>query len=461
MRGVDTDDGLAADDVAYLGSVAAAAAIRAGVPAAVEVPVWGGLVSLPTIGQFKVGGGGRVRLRHTAPDTLIDERSAPPAIPLRRHHSETDGTRVRWTIDDIDPYRAFDAVEQPTRLDHAEYEHWCRLLDEAWEILVRRHPGYAAELGDVDPVIVPVASGRGLVASSSSSSFGAIVVALPESAESLAETLVHELQHSKLNAVLDLVRLEEGATRLCYAPWRRDPRPLPGLLHGIYAFTSVVEFWRAQRLADPHDRHATFKFLYHREQVRAAVRSVTAMPELTEFGGRLVYAAQERLAACDTETVPGELTKTVALLLAVHRLSWRLRHLTSPTAHIEDLTRRRQAGGAPPERHDSLLAPNNRPEQTSILPRLLRAKALDSDQFAGMTADPGERALACGRHGEAIEAFAARITANPDDDAAWVGLLAATRTGDSRVPAEIVSQTYRRLGGAPDPVTLVDWFASG
>jgi uncharacterized protein len=61
-------------------------------------------------------------------------------------------------------------------------------------------------------------------------------------------TLTHEIQHVKLGALLDLVTLtlpDDG--RRYYAPWRDDPRPLGGLLHGVYAYLGVTEFWRRQR----------------------------------------------------------------------------------------------------------------------------------------------------------------------------------------------------------------------
>lgn len=469
-RGIVADDVPVTAELDYLGSVAAAAAIRAGVPASIHVPVWHGRVTLPTIGQFETGDDTvrRALVRHSGAGTRIefDDAGDVPAeeLPLRRHRSVAAGAEVWWTIDDIDPYRGFATAERPARLTPAEYAHWCELLDGAWAILVRQHGDYAAELAHVGPVIVPLSPSRGLVASSSSSSFGAIIVATPDSAAALAETLVHELQHSKLNAVLDLVPLEDGVPRLCYAPWRADPRPLPGLLHGIYAFMTVTEYWRRQRHADPDGVRAAFKFLYHREQVRGALRAVAAAPELTEFGTRLVDAVRARVAACETETVPAGLTSTVALLLAVHRSSWRLRHLAPPAGDVAESVRRWLAGGAPPHRCDPVLTPNNRGEhRTSPLPALLTAKALDPDQFAVLPADPGERALADGRRDEAARAFAARIAADPDDDGAWVGLVAATDGAEEHVPVETLLATYQRLratGHTPDPATLAGWFAN-
>ena len=53
-------------------------------------------------------------------------------------------------------------------------------------------------------------------------------------APALAAALVHEVQHSKLNAVIDIVPLVRPGVghRRYYAPWRDDPRPPAGLLQG-------------------------------------------------------------------------------------------------------------------------------------------------------------------------------------------------------------------------------------
>jgi HEXXH motif-containing protein len=46
---------------------------------------------------------------------------------------------------------------------------------------------------------------------------------------------VHEVQHLKLAALLDIVTLTmPGEHDRYYAPWRDDPRPLSGLLQGTY-----------------------------------------------------------------------------------------------------------------------------------------------------------------------------------------------------------------------------------
>ncbi len=93
-------------------------------------------------------------------------------------------------------------------------------------------------------VIVPLERpSEGERSSSSPETFGAIALSRPRNATSLAVTLIHELQHLKLSAVIDLVMLtrpDDG--RRYYAPWRDDPRPVSGLLQGAYAYLGISGF---------------------------------------------------------------------------------------------------------------------------------------------------------------------------------------------------------------------------
>lgn len=453
------------DDVSAsvdLGGMAAAAAMRAGCDAVVDVPVRDGWAHLPSIGLLRVAGDdGTVRLR-IADSTAFTEsgsRAGLDVCALREHHSTSGGRSVRWIVDDIDPYRTFDAPEAPARLDAAEFAVWCARLDDAWERLVVEHPDHVAEVAAIEPVVVPVPPRGGLVATSSASAFGAFCLTPPASAAALAETVVHELQHSKLNALLDLVPLQKpGADRLCYAPWRRDPRPLGGLLHGIYAFTGVAEFWRARwwRKRAPD---AAFMTVHHREQVRAALTWLGAAPELTDLGARFVAAATARLAACDDVPVADEVAVVISLLGAENRLAWRLRHLRPPEAPVAELARRWHAGEPAPEDVDGgVPEPDHRQEAPSRLAALLTMRARYPERFAASShsARPGELELARGQYPEAAELFTARVRQDGTDDAAWTGLLLAAHA--ERLPPETVVATCRRLGAAADPRRIVDWF---
>ncbi|MFC6481384.1 HEXXH motif-containing putative peptide modification protein [Streptomyces goshikiensis] len=64
-----------------------------------------------------------------------------------------------------------------------------------------------------------------------------------------------------------------------WAPWRSDPRPLEGLLHGAYAHLALAGYW--QRAALYGARGAWAQHARIRAQVAAALPVIRACPELT------------------------------------------------------------------------------------------------------------------------------------------------------------------------------------
>ncbi len=140
---------------------------------------------------------------------------------------------------------------EPTgRLTPAQVAELRDTLHAAWPLL---SPASAAEIAAIVRVIVPYrAPDSGLVSTSSPQAFGTVAMSRQPDGYTCAETLVHETQHLKLCALLDLVQLtrpDDG--QRYYAPWRTDPRPASGLLQGAYAFLGVSGFWREQRRAAP------------------------------------------------------------------------------------------------------------------------------------------------------------------------------------------------------------------
>ncbi|GAA3300168.1 hypothetical protein GCM10020295_40210 [Streptomyces cinereospinus] len=104
---------------------------------------------------------------------------------------------------------------------------------------------------------------------------------------------MHEFQHIKLGALINLGPLTEPPPdpgppeELFYAPWRDDPRPLEGLLQGIYAFFGVARFWRAhRRTADAaYVPLAHFEFALWRAQVWSVLTEAHGHRLLTPLGG--------------------------------------------------------------------------------------------------------------------------------------------------------------------------------
>jgi HEXXH motif-containing protein len=307
-------------ELGYLNSLAAAAAVQAGLPVEIDVPVHDGFACLPTVGAIPVTDATVTTIRGR-PDGLV------PAI---RHQVEANGTSLNVHIEDSDPYREFGEPQPPQLLDAHQADAWRRQITDAWRLTTERHTAYAHELSTGLSTLVPIARSRRIAGASSRAAFGGLALSTKDDAAKLAEVLVHELQHSKLNAFLDLFPLvDDDSEARWHAPWRTDPRPLTGVLHGIYAFTSVVEFWHVERehLADPDaTRKAHLDFAYRRHQVREAIDNLDHADGLTKFGRRLIEAADLRITVCEKAEVPADIRREVARLTDKDRADWMRRN---------------------------------------------------------------------------------------------------------------------------------------
>jgi uncharacterized protein len=175
-----------------------------------------------------------------------------------------------------------------------EWQNWRRALAGAGLRLARLAPGYAqalhAGLRAVVPLCPPASGTRSATARQA---FGAVAVALPADRCRIDELLVHEFQHSKLFALCDLYELYDGAdTRRLRVPWRPDPRPVEGVLHGSYAHLALAQL---SKLRGPAGREA---WLRYRNWVYAACDALNETKALTPDGERFVegmqMAAQDR-----------------------------------------------------------------------------------------------------------------------------------------------------------------------
>ncbi|MDQ7903254.1 FxsB family cyclophane-forming radical SAM/SPASM peptide maturase [Phytohabitans sp. ZYX-F-186] len=287
-------------DVGYLASLAAAAAVWAGEPLEVAVPVRDGMLHLPTFGRlllspdagptvaltttpggFEVRAGGTV---HTV-STVDGAAVAPGWQPVRR----LDGDGLTVELEDVDPYR--DCYDEPVaaRLDPAAVESWRRLRDGAWHSVRKYAPGHVPGLRVALRALTPLRpDGTGLQRSATSRhAFGAVGVAGVPDGDALAVLLVHEVQHLKLGAVLDLCDLVDPAAGLqLEVGWRDDPRPLEAALQGTYAHLAVADIWRSRDEGGAHFRR-------YQGWVRSALDSLVDTGALTAEGERFVGRMRE------------------------------------------------------------------------------------------------------------------------------------------------------------------------
>lgn len=308
-------------DFGHLGAIAAAAAIRAGVDAEVEVPILGGAVHLPSLGRLVVRPGlGTDAGTQTSTVTVRVEGGVCSLTAARewqavRSVAMADFAAGRVVLEDTDPYRDSHHWAITDRLPDAEAGMWLDTIPAAWDILVRDHADYAPAIAAGLSTIVPMApsESRNDVSSTARHAYGAIGACLPvprfgrvePDAATLALLFIHEFQHGKLGAVMDMADLHDPSDkRLFEAPWRPDPRPLEGLLQGTYAHVGVTDYWRVRRFTAPGEDERAQADAEFRRWLGHTVRSVEVLAEsgsLTVTGLRFADAMRETLEPWQSE----------------------------------------------------------------------------------------------------------------------------------------------------------------
>ena len=305
----------------HLAGIALAAAARAKVEAELVLPVVDGAAAVPSLGRFAAAGGERALLVRTSDGELSADGDDARWEPTRSVHC--DDTAV--LLEDTDPER--DAHQYPVlpRLAESEYLEWSQAVAAAWKAISSDHaayaPGLAAGLRSITP-LAPAAHGAEISATARHA-FGAVAAALPRSPELLALLVMHEFQHSKMGAVLDLYDLyDEADRRRFYAPWRPDPRPLEGLLQGTYAHIAVTDFWRVRRTAAAtaeEVREAETHFVRWRGLTAEAIEVLAGSGSLTALGLRFTDGMRRTVAPWLEEAVDPAAERDAAAARRRHR----------------------------------------------------------------------------------------------------------------------------------------------
>lgn len=109
----------------------------------------------------------------------------------------------------------------------------------------------------------------------------------------LAECILHEMMHQKLCNIEDIAQIFVGKRHLkeCfYSPWRNDARPLRMILHGVFVFTAIIEFWNCFA-SDCQLRVMSIENCYLRlQQNKSAIKILNKHARFTKLGN---YILQE------------------------------------------------------------------------------------------------------------------------------------------------------------------------
>jgi uncharacterized protein len=325
-------------DATHLASIAAAVAIRSGQQMHIQVPVRDGCVHLPTLGRLHVGSDTTAMIMTGCDGFDIKsgsgEWSLTPAAAGETWYADSwqpvralTADRAVVVLEDTDPYRDCHQWTPASRLSDEQVTVWQQLYRQAWALIEREYSAYASGLAAGLAAIMPLANdkpGRELSAASRQA-FGAIGAAMPVNGDILALLMMHEFQHVKLGAILDILDLcDHSDKRLFFAPWRPDPRPLEALLQGTYAHIAVTDFWRARRqhLSGPEAEVAAENFALWRMFTAEAIDTLAASGSLTPLGVGFVDGMRATVTPWLDERIPSAASDAACRQAEENRRAW-------------------------------------------------------------------------------------------------------------------------------------------
>lgn len=474
-------------DFGQLHAVALVVAAGCGLTWRTRVPLRSGRAMLPGLGQASFDGAepwdsavavttaGDIRLSHgrtTVPVPANPRQDGDGWLGLRGLTAGSDPI-LEVVLDDLDPFRNLADPVEPERLTDDEVAGWQSILDGAWAILCHDDPATARAMAVAISSLSPLlradqADDEEIRSASTAEAFGAVLLSTPRDVVDFAATLVHEYRHNKLGCLMHLCALHhEDEPAELYAPWRDDPRPIGGLIQGIYAFHGIAAFYRARIASTGGTERRTAQFAYaltHAQTV-AGLASARASGGLTTLGREFFDGLNATMCPWATDELPASIHRLTSLALTAHRTTWLLRHRRPAPAAVDALVRC-WSKGEPIDLTGldagTVEPADGPPPLTTTWIRPLRLAV-----NAPLPATTPETALAAGHPATAKERFVAGIAADPDDLAAWTGLaLASLYLGDADAATALTDQPdlvragYRTLadkGVAPAPDVLAAW----
>lgn len=241
------------------------------------------------------------RLLDTVP-ALLDNGHEPTAVHalarLPSAHLALHDTNVLWS-EEAHPDKEGNAID----LGGHPVDEWLARIDEALALIEVALPTLFAELRLSLRRIVPVGYEPEMHLSASYvEAPGQIYITLHPNALTMAEAIIHETQHGKLNALswLDAV-LHNGRSEWTTSPVRDDLRPLMGVLLAVHAFVPVAAL-HASLAQLGHEASHQSRFAARREEVLLSngegIRTLHRLGAWSPIGERVfgaLGALQDRL----------------------------------------------------------------------------------------------------------------------------------------------------------------------
>jgi HEXXH motif-containing protein len=166
----------------------------------------------------------------------------------------------------------------------------------AWDLFMR-------PVNTVTLVCVPGMPDLPYFSGSTSGIWGAIHMSAPSSAGILGESFTHEAAHFWLHAIEEFGDLASQAwtDQTWVSPWRNDPRPVAGIIHGVYVFSAAactlakLTLVDQQRGTKPSADVVGQRAAILAAQVEDGAREILRSGRATPHGLKVIEAGMSRL----------------------------------------------------------------------------------------------------------------------------------------------------------------------
>jgi HEXXH motif-containing protein len=242
---------------------------------------------------------GRLTIERPSGATTFDLESLSDEGRERPYHAITGDIVLALAdnnplaMEEAHPGKCGNAID----LGGRDPEAWTDALGEALALIGRHLPELRGEMDLYLQQIVPVGwDAEKHLSASYQEAIGTIYMSLHPSGMTLAEALIHEFSHNKLNALFEVDEVLENAWSPLYAsPVRPDPRPLHGVLLAVHAFLPVARLYEKMIEArEPAAQNAAFvgRFAAIRKINREGAEIVLGNGKATVIGAGLLEEIQ-------------------------------------------------------------------------------------------------------------------------------------------------------------------------
>lgn len=222
------------------------------------------IVDIPSGATQAEFGQGTIRFRGPglALDVDLQQADDPPRLFAITDHlllATVDGNPL--AMSEAHPDKQGNAVD----LGDRSIADWTRTLADALELIGQAMPDLRREIDLYLHTLVPVGwHEQQHLSASYQEVIGSVYMTLHPQRMTMVEAMIHEFQHNKLHALLELDPLLDNAFSPLYgSPVRPDPRPLQGILLAVHAFQPVARLYQLLRDAEhPGTDHPDFLHRY-------------------------------------------------------------------------------------------------------------------------------------------------------------------------------------------------------